>query len=156
MAQRVDIQYVRYYTQGSAARNIQPAAKTQTGKIPQMKKKKIQRIYIDPVATLGTVVALCMLVMMVVGISQLRAEQKKTAEMTAYVEQLQERNVALQAQYEEECDLKAVEKTALALGMIPCEQASRTSIQVELPSVEDDMSVSIWQKIGTFLTGLFA
>ena len=107
-------------------------------------------------AALGTVVAICMLVMMLVGISQLRVEQQKTAEMVSYVEQLQAKNIALQAQYEEECDLEAVEKTALALGMIPQPQASHTSIQVELPVVEDNTQVTIWQRIGTFLTGLFA
>ena len=156
MAQRVDVQYIHFYTQGSAARKIQPAVKEQTGTLPQIKKKKVQRIYIDPVATLGTVVAICMLVMMVVGINQLRTEQQKTAEMVSYVEQLQAKNTALQAQYEEECDLEAVEKTALALGMIPQPQASHTSIQVELPVAENDLQVSLWQRIGTFLTGLFA
>ena len=156
MAQRIDVQYINFYTQGSAARKLQPAAKNQTGTLPQIKKRKIQRIYIDPVAALGTVVALCMLVMMAVGVSQLHAEQQKTAEIAAYVEQLQAKNTALQAQYEEECDLEAVEKTALALGMIPQPQASHTSIHVEVPVVENDMPVSIWQRIGTFLTGLFA
>ena len=156
MAQHVDVQYINYYTQGSAARNILPAEKNQTGALPKMKKKKVQRIYIDPVATLGTVVAVCMLIMMMVGIGQLRVEQQKTADMAAYVEQLQAKNIALQAQYEEECDLEAVEKTALALGMIPSDQASRTSIQVALPAAESDMPATIWQRIGTFLTGLFA
>ena len=156
MAQRVDVQYIHLYTQGSAARKIQPAVKSQTGTLPQIKKKKVQRIYIDPVATLGAVVAICMLIMMVVGISQLRVEQQKTAQMVSYVEQLQAKNTALQAQYEEECDLEAVEKTALALGMIPQPEASHTSIQVELPVAENDLQVSLWQRIGTFLTGLFA
>ena len=156
MAQTVDVQYVHFYTQGSAAKRILPVAKAQTGTLPQMKKKKIQRIYIDPVATLGTVVAVCMLIMMMVGISQLRVEQQKTADMAAYVEQLQEKNIALQTQYEEECDLEAVGQTALALGMIPSQQAARTSIQVEVPVVENDMQVSLWERIGTFLTGLFA
>ena len=156
MAQHVDVQYVRYYTQGSAARQIQPAVKSQTGTLPQIKKKKIQRVYIDPVATLGTVVALCMLIMMVVGISQLRAEQQRTAEMVAYVELLQQQNTALQVQYEEECDLEAVEKTALALGMSPQPQAAHSSIQVEIPVVENEMQATIWQRIGTFMTSLFA
>ena len=156
MAQHVDVQYVRYYTQGSAARSVLPAAKTQTGVLPQMKKKKVQRIYVDPFAILGTTVALCMLIMMVVGITQLRAEQQKTADMVAYVEQLQQENTSLQAQYDAECDLEAVEKTALALGMIPCGEAARTSIHVEIPEVETDVQVSLWQRIGTFLTGLFA
>ena len=156
MAQRVDVQYIRYYTQGSAAKRVLPAVKQQTGAIPQMKKKKIQRIYVDPVATLGIVVAVCMFVAMIVGITNLRAEQQKTAEMTAYVEMLQEKNAALQTQYMEQCDLEAVEKTALALGMIPCEEANRTTIEVELPPMENEKPASIWQRIGTFLTGLFA
>ena len=156
MAQRVDVQYIHFYTQGSAAKRILPVEKAQTGTLPQMKKKKIQRIYIDPVATLGTVVAVCMLIMMMVGISQLRVEQQRTTDMAAYVEQLQAKNTALQTQYEEECDLESVEKTALALGMIPSQQASRTSIQVEIPVVEGEMQATIWERIGTFLTGLFA
>jgi hypothetical protein len=154
MAQRVDVQYIHFYTQGSAARKIQPAVKDQTGALPQIKKRKVQRIYIDPVATLGAVVAICMLVMMVVGISQLRIEQQKTAQMVSYVEQLQAKNTALQAQYEEECDLEAVEKTALALGMIPQQSANHTTITVELP--QEETSISLWSQIGTFLTGLFA
>ena len=156
MAQRIDVQYIRFYTQGSAARQILPAMKSQTGVLPQMKKKKIRRVYVDPVAILGTGVAICMLIMMVVGITQLRAEQQKTADMMAYVEMLQQENTALQTRYDEECDLEAVEKTALALGMIPCEDASRTSIHVELPPVENEVQVTLWQRIGTFLTGLFA
>ena len=156
MAQRIDVQYIHFYTQGSAARRILPAVKPQTGVLPQMKKKKIQRIYVDPVAVLGTVVAVCMLIMMVVGIGQLRAEQQKTADMMAYVEMLQQENTALQTRYDEECDLEAVEKTALALGMIPSQQANRTAIQVELPQPQTDIQVSLWQRIGTFLTGLFA
>ena len=156
MAQYVDVQYVQYYTQGSAAKRILPAVKAQTGVLPQVKKKKVQRIYVDPFAILGTTVALCMLIMMVVGITQLRTEQQKTADMVAYVEQLQQENTSLQTQFDAECDLEAVEKTALALGMIPCEEAARTSIHVELPVVEDTVQVTMWQRIGTFLTGLFA
>ena len=156
MAQCVDVQYIHFYTQGSAARKLQPAVKPQTGTLPQIKKRKIQRIYVDPVAALGTVVAVCMLIMMMVGINQLRVEQQKTADMAAYVEQLQAKNTALQAQYEEECDLEAVEKTALAMGMIPQPQAAHTSIQVEVPVAEDQMQASVWERIGTFLTGLFA
>ena len=156
MAQYVEVQYVQFYTQGSAAKKILPAAKAQTGVLPQMKKKKVQRIYVDPFAILGTAVALCMLIMMVVGVTQLRSEQQKTMDLVAYVEQLQVENVALQACYDAECDLEQIEQTALALGMIPCEQAARTSISVELPVVENEVQVTLWQRIGTFLTGLFA
>lgn len=154
MAQRVDVQYIQFYTHGNAAKRIAPAANFYTGQLPQRKKRKIHRIYVDPVATLGIVVALTMLIMMAVGVGQLRAEQQETARMVAYVEQLHQKNVSLQAQYDAECDLDAVEKTALALGMIPQKNAEHISIQVELPQQIEQ--VSIWERIGTFLTGLFA
>ena len=93
---------------------------------------------------------------MVVGITRLQAAQQRTAELTACVEQLQAKNTALQARYDAECDLEAVEKTALALGMIPSRQAPRTSIQVKLPPAEPEAPMTVWQQIGTFLTGLFA
>ena len=154
MTQRVDVQYVQYYTQGTAARRILPAAKTLISTLPQIKKRKVCRIYIDPIAMLGTVVALCMLIMMAVGVSQLRSEQLKTAAIQQQVEQLRMENRQLQAEYAVQCDLDEVEKTALALGMIPQQEAEHISISVEpVQLTEND---SVWQRIGTFLTGLFA
>ncbi|MBQ8748311.1 MAG: hypothetical protein IJZ14_00640 [Oscillospiraceae bacterium] len=156
MAQNVDVRYVQFYTHGSAAKRIAPAAIPLISALPKPKKRKIQRIYVDPVATLGIVVAVCMLVMMVVGISQLRVEQQKTAQMISYVERLQQENDSLQAEYLAECNMEEVERTALALGMIPREDALYTPIEVELPQLESAQQASIWQRIGTFLTGLFA
>ncbi len=155
MAQRVDIQYVKFYTRGSAAKRVMPAIPLHTGALPRVKKRKRVCVYVDPVATLGIVVAVCMLIMMAVGVSRLQAEQQKTAAIVAYVEQLQQENASLRAQYAQECDLEAIEKTALALGMIPMEEADHISIQVELPAQQEQV-LSIWQRIGTFLTGLFA
>lgn len=154
MAHNVSVQYVQYYTQGSAARRILPAAKNLISTLPKIKKRKAHRIYIDPVAILGTAVALCMLVMMVVGVNQLRQEQQKTAVMGQRVEQLRMENRQLQAEYAVQCDLDEVERTALALGMIPRQEAAHTTIQVE--PVETVESITMWQRIGTFLTGLFA
>lgn len=155
MAQRVNIQYVQYYTQGSAARKVAPAISVHTGALPQIKKRKVRKIHVDPVAYLGAAVAVCMLIMMLIGWSELRAEQEKTALMVEQVEQLRQENEALHARYAEECDLEKIEETALALGMIPREDAAHTAIQIELPPVEEK-PVSMWQRIGTFLTGLFA
>lgn len=154
MAQRIDVQYVQFYTQGSAARHVMPAISSYFRPLPQIKKRKVRRIYVDPVAALGTVVAVCMLIMMAVGVSQLRTQQQKTMAMEQYVEQLQIENRQLQAEYASQCDLDAVEKTALALGMIPQQEAAHTTIEVEPPLVQEP--VTLWSRIGTFLTGLFA
>ena len=157
MAQRVDVQYIRFYTQGNTAKRIAPALTDSiTGQLPQVKKRKLQRIYIDPVALLGITVATVMLIMMAVGVTRLLAEQDKTAAMQAYVEQLQAENESLQAKYDAGYDLETVEKTALALGMIPWEAAQRVPIEVESSRQQTVEQVSLWQRIGTFLTGLFA
>jgi hypothetical protein len=156
MAQNVDVPYVQYYTSGSTAKRIVPAAIPLISALPKRKKQKLQRIYVDPVATLGIVVALSMLIMMVVGISQLRVEQQKTAQMMSYVERLQQENASLQEEYLAECNMEEVERTALALGMIPREDAAYTPIEVEVPEAADVEQASVWHRIGTFLTGLFA
>ena len=156
MAQRIDVQYVRFYTQGSAAKRIAPAQSHYTEKLPKVKKHKVRRIYVDPVATFGIVVALCMSVMMAVGVSRLCETQRQTGAMEQYVALLQQENQELQDRYVAECDLEAVEKTALALGMIPREEAKQIWIQVELPQQQEMETTSIWQRVGTFLAGLFA
>ena len=108
----------------------------------------------DPVALLGIVVAVAMLLMMAVGVSQLRVEQEKCAVMEDYIQRLEICNRQLEEEYVASCDLEAVEKTALALGMIPAEQATCTTITVE--PVQAQEQVTLWSRIGTFLTGLFA
>lgn len=157
MAQRVDVQYIRFYTQGNTAKRIAPTVTGSiTGQLPQIKKRKVHRVYVDPVALLGITVAAVMLVMMAVGVSRLMTEQDKTATMQAYVEQLQAENESLQAKYDAGCDLETVRKTALALGMIPQEAAQRISIEVDCTQQQTMEQVSLWQRIGTFLTALFA
>lgn len=154
MAQRVDVQYVQFHTQSSTVRRVMPAISSYFRPLPQTKKRRVCRIYVDPVAVLGIVVAVFMLVMMAVGVSQLRTEQYKSTVMEEYVQRLEMENQHLHAEYAASCDLEAVEKTALALGMIPQEEANRTAIRVELPQAEE--MVTVWNRIGIFLTGLFA
>ncbi|MBR2937610.1 MAG: hypothetical protein IKB80_03840 [Oscillospiraceae bacterium] len=154
MAQRVDVQYVQYYTPDSTARRVMPAVSTYFRPLPVAKKRKVQRICVDPVALLGIVVATAMMLMMAVGVSQLRVEQEKSAVMEEYVQRLEIRNSQLEAEYAASCDLEAVEKTALALGMIPAENAARTTITVEPAQTQTE--ITLWNRIGTFLTGLFA
>ena len=101
-------------------------------------------------------VAACMLIMMLVGLIRLGTEQNRTATMEQRVQLLQQENARLQAQFDAECDLEEVEKTALALGMVPAENIPRNTITVELPEIPEPEAVSLWQRIGTFLSGLFS
>jgi len=156
MALRVDIQYVQFYTQGSTARRVAPQIPVHSGAMPQMRKRRVKRVYVDPVATVGIMVAVCMLIMMLVGVSQLKRAQDEITAMEQHIELLQNEQSALQARFDTECDLEAVRETALALGMIPQEEVPHNAIAVEEPQLPEPEPVTLWQRIGTFLTGLFA
>ena len=154
MARKPDIQYVRYYTDGSAARQVAPLSSVKKALLPKPRRLKRRNVYIDPVATLGIVVAVCMLVMMAVGIFQFRAAQQEVLALEQYVQRLETENQTLTDTYEAGIDIAEVERSALALGMIPKEQAQQVTIQLSAPPAAEP--VSVWERIGMFLTGLFA
>lgn len=156
MAQRVDVQYVKFYTDGSAAKKVAPVVSASTGTLPKMKKQKRRVLYVDPVAMLGIAVAAVMLVTMTVGVLRLQQVQRQTARMEQYVELLSQEQASLQQAYTEACDMEAVEKTAIALGMIPAEDAKQVSVMLPAPQTELETPASLWNRIGIFLSGLFA
>ena len=148
--------YIQFYTAGSTAVKVQIQDERTWAPLPVEKPKPKFIIPVDPVAIIGFAVAICMLVMMAVGMVRLNAERERTATMENYVQLLQQENVRLQAEFDAECNLEEIEKTALALGMIPAEEAQHTPITVEAPQVPEVETVTLWDRIGTFLSGLFA
>ena len=94
-----------------------------------------------------------MMIMMAVGICQLKAAQEQAQLMERYVETLHNDNEVLQNTYDS-IDLTAVEQTALALGMVPENQVQHISLKV--PPVQIVEEPTEWETFWTFLTGLFA
>ncbi len=155
MAQRTDIQYIRFYTEGSAARKIAPVDIRKTIRLPKIHKKhKKFTLLIDPIAIAGIAMAALMMILMIVGITQLVNTRQQAQTMAAYVETLQQENTSLQATYTEGYDLEAVEQTALALGLVPKEQVRHVTIHV--PTEQTVTEPGPWERFCTFLTGLFA
>ena len=62
MTRYPNVQYVHFYTDGSAARKLEPVIpfKKNTVRIPAQKKSKRKVIYLDPVAIFSMAVALCL------------------------------------------------------------------------------------------------
>ena len=156
MARQPDIQYIRFTTDGSAARKAEFLAPLKTIRLPKVKKQKQKRItvHIDPFAFAGIVMAMVMLLLMVVGVVRLNAAQEQLTMMSGYVETLNAENIQLRTTFEEGCDLEQIERTALALGYVPQEQVEHITIQVSAPVVEQEQSG--WERLYTFLVGLFA
>ena len=156
MAKKYGIEYVNYYTDGSTARKIMPALRSVKAMLPKPKKHKRKVIYLDPVAVLGMAVAVCMLLMMCVGLVQLNAACRQTVAMEQYVQKLDDQKALLSEQYHAGYDIEEVEHTALALGMVPKSQVQQTTIHMPMLETESVESVTLWDRIGTFLSSLFA
>lgn len=154
MAQQYSVQYIRYQFDGSAARKVAPVAPLKTLKLPRVKRHKRTVLRIDPIAMAGVVISVVMFAMMCVGVGQLRAAQQELQTMTAYVDTLQAHNASLETTFTEKCDLEEIERTALALGLVPKNQVKHVTIRV--PQTPEDKTPGTWDRFYTFLTGLFA
>lgn len=156
MARVNKVQYVNFYTAGSAAFKYEPTPlpKKKQATLPKVRRKKRIVIHVDPVAAIGVCVAVVLLVMMFASLAQFAAVQKQEAQMAAYVEQLQQENAVLQSEYQAGYDLEEIQDIAIGMGMVPAEQAQRVQVQVSAPVVEEEPTA--WENFCTFLTGLFA
>lgn len=155
MARKPDIQYIRFYTDGSTARQPEPRVpKRKPLPRPRVQKRTVTLVHIDPLAVLGIVIAAVMLVLMAVGAFRLEKARERQSGMALYVDSLEEQNERLEEKYRAGYDLDTVEDAALALGMVPAEQIRQVSIQVAQP--EEPQTLDFWQQIGEFFRNLFA
>ncbi len=150
------VQYVRFTTYGNTARKIiQTPAMPRKAVLPKPRSKQKRKvIYLDPVAVLSIMVAFCLVLTMTVGIVQFATARREAAQMEEYVARLSSENQELSHQYDSGYDIQQIEKSAKALGMVPRDQVQTVSIQVTPP--QQEQTVTLWERIGTFLTSLFA
>lgn len=154
MARKPDIQYIRYYTDGSAARQLELKPQKQKRPLPKVKQKPQYVLYIQPVAIIGIVLSAVMLIMMIAGSVELFHAKNEQRQMEQRVQMLSSENAAERAEYEKSLDLETIEKSALALGMVPQDQVKHITISVPMPEMEEEPG--IWEKTILFLEGLFA
>lgn len=154
MARHTDVQYIRFYTEGSAARKVAPVAPLKTIKLPKIKKHKRVTVFVDPMAVAGIAMAVMMAVLMIVGVVRLINARQEMAAMSQYVQTLREENISLTQEFSDGYDIEEIQRTATALGMIPKEQAQH--ITLRLPEFQEPAEPTAWERFTTFLTGLFA
>ncbi len=155
MTQRRPIEYVQFYTVGTAAQKVEvrKAELPEAVILPTVVRKR-KKVFVDPVAIFGMIVAVCMLLTMFVGVQQLRQVQQDADAMEKYVLHLQQVNEEKKEIYHSSYTLEEIEKTALALGMVPADQVSHRNIDVTEPMPEQEPTA--WESFTTFLSGLFA
>ena len=153
---KTESRYIQFYTAGSSACKVELRREQDWAPLPAAKPKEKKVILVDPVAIVGFLVAVSMLLLMAVGINRLNTTRQEVVVLEHYVAQLAEENKTLSQTYTDGYDLEVVRMKALDMGMVPAERIPKTSIHVEAPVVETEAEVTVWNRISTLLTGLFA
>lgn len=157
MVQKPDIQYItQFYSYGSEAKvlELKPVKKKKKFVLPKAIPQQKICIKVDPAAWAGILLAIVMVVLMAVSVSAYLDACVAYEAMTDYVIELQNFNVEKQQEYVKLYDLDDVREKALALGMIPIEEAEVIIISPVLPEPEPE--TPWWENISWFLKGLFA
>ena len=160
MARKADIQYVHhYYTGGTAAKKVAVKAERKKKPLPLFEPLLAQpdqkiTVKVDPVSLGAIVVCAVLVVMMVVSLFQYSAAYQRNVALQEYVYTLEGDQARLDQTYRSGFDLARVEAQALALGMIPADQAQTITISGEIPAPQQ--AQTLWQRVGMFLGELFA
>ena len=143
MDQKPVIQYVgQFYVYGSEVKA--PKKKQQSAKVFLPKKPKTgkeRRIYVDPVAMGGIVLAVAVLVALVVGAVQLTASMNQYSQELETLTELKRENAKLEHAYRTALDLDTVQEKAEAM-----------TVRVSVPEHEEEPTA--WENFLWFLSGL--
>ena len=157
MNQKPKIQYVgQFYVHGSEARQLQLQEQKRQAKtkLPLSRIQQIEKIYVDPVALVGIVVAVVMLVTMVLGAVQLKRDWDQYERVSSYVSELKKENARKNHAYRLSYDLADIETKALAMGLVPKSELETMTVSVTVPEKLPQMTRM--EEIRFFLEGLFA
>ena len=106
------------------------------------------------VALGGIVAAIVLSVLLITGLVQLNQAQQQSKMYKDYAMSLQEENAGLRDTYSASYDQEEVREIALAMGMIPSEQAPQMQMQVVQP--QQIQEPTPWESFWTFVVGMFA
>ena len=131
MARGNEIRYIQFYTDGSAARQLEP--KVQPKKKLQQPRRKHQKkivLHVDLLAVTGILVACVMLIMMLSGMVALNKINSEIDRLESYLTELENENLQLHQTYRAGYDLDQIREAALEMGMIPAARAVTVSLPV--------------------------
>ena len=148
--------YIQFYTPGTAAVKVAVQDEQTWAPLPKPKPETKIPVYVDPVAILGFVVAVCMLFLMVIGVNEVNAARREVAALEHYVAELTAENHTLEETYTAGYKPEKIRREALALGMIPEVAVPESHIYVTLPQTETTEEETLWSQVATYLTSLFA
>lgn len=155
MAQKTEVQYIdRFYVFGSEAPKTAPKPPKPQVKKPAVKLDRPQKVYIDPIALGGMVVAVVMLCLLVAGgihLSDTRAEYDRAkAQLVA----LKRQNAQLEHTYHTSYDPEEIRQQAVSQGMIPAEEAERFTAVFYVPQAPEEPTA--WERFWYSFAEMFS
>ena len=153
MAQKTKIQYVgQFYVYGSEAPQPQPK-KTQS-KRPELHLERFQKVYIDPVALCGVLIAIMMLGALIAGAYHLRDTRAAYDQMKTQLSDVKRENARLSHIYRTSYDLEDIREQAEKIGMVDAEKADRFTVFFSVP--EEEKAPTAWDHFVWFLSVMFS
>lgn len=133
MARSNDVQYVRFYSYGSAAEKVELPVKEKkkiTLPKPQLEnvRREIQKM--DALALTGIAVAVVMMVCMLIGLVQVSIADAELQRTQLMVAQLEAEHDRLKTEYEHGYDLAEIRISAEAMGLVPVEEVRHVTVKV--------------------------
>ena len=154
MARKYTERYVRFYTVGSAAAKLETVERKAA--LPQYKApEKRKPIAVDPIALVGSAVAILLAVLMIVGFAQVAHTSARVHELQTQVMTLELEQEQLRQKYENGYDLEEVRAAAESMGMIPVEDAVHVRVEMPAESVRIE-TLSWWDSMLLSLRQFFA
>lgn len=155
MAQKTEIQYVgQFYVYGSEAPKPETKQKKPRVKRPELHLERFQKIYINPVALLGVVVALVLLGLLITGAYHLRDTRVAYDKMKTKLTDLKIENAQLYHSYHTSYDLEEIRAQAEKIGMVDREKAECFTVFFSVP--EPKKQNTAWDDFVWLLSGLFS
>ena len=153
MAQKDEIQYVRYYAYGSAATKLEePERRRRERPAPKPKAERIP-IPFDPVAVFGTAVAVLLILCVIVGFVQVTRINSQITDTETYMSSLKAEHYALERIYENGYDLDEIKTAAEAMGLVPIEQVKHVTVTIPEPEVVEELPW--WEEMWNDFVSMF-
>ena len=160
MAHNADIQYIQHiYTSGTAARKLTRKKAVHKSPLPKLIPTNLEpdqkiTISVDPLSVCAIAFAIILVVVMVVSLMQFSVAYRENVALQEYVFELRNTKAQLESVYRSSFELSKVESQAIALGMIPAEEAQILQISGTIPA--EAAEPTTWETIRLFFRELFA
>ena len=154
MARSNEVQYIRYYTTGSAAQKVELPQKVKKQPKPKQQRVQIPLTKLDGLAAVGIVVAAVMLVCMLMGFAQVCAINRQIQDMEVYVSQLEAKQDDLQAQYDHGYNLEEIRLAAESMGLVSVDQVEHITVSIQQP--QPVQQLNWWQTVVNYIRDFFA